>query len=443
MDTVETTIFDLAHGGDGVGQMADGRVLFVPGALPGERVRARVTKAKKSFARAELEALLEPSRWRVEPGCPHAEDCGGCQLWHLAPSVQLTARARAALESIQRISGLEQMPAPTLLPSRSHQGWRVRATWHVRRVRGRLLMGFYAPGSHHVVDQSRCPILEPALERARELLREGLPEGFERAEIQVETATQSGQVVLSLREVQIGGHDGGAQLRRAFERLVTDHPEQVRGVRWVRREEVERWGEPVIDAGCALAHVPPSHAAAHARRAVSAGARRAQRPAGLARRRAARGPGRHARARAVRRGGQPVADAGAARPRPGGGPGRGGGPAVEAGQRLVEALGLGERLTLREADLSDPAWWELPEVAGLEAPALVLDPPRQGAREVCQSLAHRRPDIRGLVYVSCAPGRLARDLKELAGQGWRLWRLGMLEMFPHAAHLEVVATLRR
>src|SRR5207244_174396 len=154
----ELTITALAAGGDGLGRDDAGRVTFVPRTAPGDRVRARIVKATKSFARAELVEVLAPGE-RVTPPCRHfVEGCGGCQWQHVTRAAQLAAKqalVEGALRKLSvRVHAIED-PCPPL-------GWRRRARFHVEGG----VVGLYAEGSHRVVAIDTCPQLEPALDAA-------------------------------------------------------------------------------------------------------------------------------------------------------------------------------------------------------------------------------------------------------------------------------------
>jgi len=157
------TCAGVAHGGEAVGRLADGRAVFVPYAIPGERVRVRVTEVRPRFARAELVEVLEPSPDRVEPPCPHFGPgrCGGCAWQHIRPAAQAELKARLVREQLAHVGGLDAVPVrPTLRPEAPGQpegfGYRERATL-TAGADGRL--GFLRAASHEVHPVDRCPLL--------------------------------------------------------------------------------------------------------------------------------------------------------------------------------------------------------------------------------------------------------------------------------------------
>src|SRR5512143_1915074 len=102
-DTVDTDISTLVYGGDALGRLPDGRALFVPFALPGERVRVRLTEQKKGFARGELVEVLRASPERIEPLCANYAACGGCHYMHMSYAAQLRYKTAILRDQLQRI----------------------------------------------------------------------------------------------------------------------------------------------------------------------------------------------------------------------------------------------------------------------------------------------------------------------------------------------------
>lgn len=150
----------LAAGGDGVGRDESGRVTFVPRTAVGDRVEVKLVEEKKKFARGEVTRVVEPSRDRVAPPCPHfREGCGGCQWQHITREAQLAAK-QAIVEGALRKLGVKIEPVADPAPP---YGWRRRARFHVEAG----VQGLYALDSHRLIPIDRCPQLEPALDDAR------------------------------------------------------------------------------------------------------------------------------------------------------------------------------------------------------------------------------------------------------------------------------------
>jgi 23S rRNA (uracil1939-C5)-methyltransferase len=163
-DRFELEISDLGHDGQGVGRWQE-RVVFVPGALPEERVAVVVRRVQKRHLEAELQAVLQPSPLRRRPPCILAERCGGCSLQHWQDDPQARWKEQVVVQALRRIGGLECSVDPLLLPQTS-LGYRNRATIPLERREGdgQLRAGYYRRGSHRIVNLNRCPVLDPRID---------------------------------------------------------------------------------------------------------------------------------------------------------------------------------------------------------------------------------------------------------------------------------------
>lgn len=438
-EVAEVDILGLAYGGDGVARLEEGLVVFVPGGLPGERARVTLTEVKKSHARGELVELLSESEQRVEPGCAHFDRCGGCDLWHVEPAAQLALKAGAAAQTIARVSKFEGLPEPELFPAPSHTRWRTRATYHVRRVQERLLVGFYQRKSHRIVELDSCAVLSGPLDSFRELFIELFAPALWRAQLFAEMANEH-EVVLTLSSIELPRSVAPRALARAAQRLV-DESDEVKGVtlKWGGRSET--FGRVKNDASYALARLPEA-------------LENEKLPAGMFRQANRElnnalvdyvcekvgetthdilelfaGCGNLSFGLAELTSGRVLAIEGASRP-------------VKIGKRLAREAGLSDRLSFVCADLDDKAWATSPRVEGRTWPIVVLDPPRSGAARVCKELA-KWDALERIVYVACDSACMARDLKALGRDTWEVEELAFFDMFPHTAHVEAVAVLKR
>src|SRR5699024_7293661 len=143
-------------------------------------VEAKVTKVKKTYAHARMEALLEASPARVDAPCPVFERCGGCQIQHIAYPAQLEAKRRQVADAFARIGGLEEVKVLPVLGMDQPWNYRNKAQVPFSGRRGRVKAGFFAAGSHEVVEFEHCMIQQPendrAIQRVRELVKElGIP----------------------------------------------------------------------------------------------------------------------------------------------------------------------------------------------------------------------------------------------------------------------------
>ena len=160
-EVLDLDVSGVAQGGWCVARDADGRVVFVRHALPGERVRARVTEATASFARADAVAVLRASPDRVEPRCPHARPggCGGCDWQHADLAAQRRLKAEVVREQLRRIAGLDrEVTVEPVAGDDGGLGWRTRVRFSVGPDG---TAGLLAHRSHDVVDVGDCPIAHP------------------------------------------------------------------------------------------------------------------------------------------------------------------------------------------------------------------------------------------------------------------------------------------
>ncbi len=161
-ELIEVTVDKLVAGGDGLARADDGRIVFVTGGLPGERVAAVVRKVRKDLAFADVSDVLDPSADRLEPPCPHvAAGCGGCDWQHLAPAAQARAKRGIVIDALQRVGGITEVDvAPTIeLPA---IGYRQRVRFVVDHGRP----AYRAARTNKPIPIDSCTILHPHLEAA-------------------------------------------------------------------------------------------------------------------------------------------------------------------------------------------------------------------------------------------------------------------------------------
>jgi 23S rRNA (uracil1939-C5)-methyltransferase len=429
-DTVELDVERIAYGGDGVAR-ADGLVVFVPWTAPGERVRARIIERHERYARARLEGVLEPAPDRVEPGCPVFGLCGGCQLQHLDREAQLAAKARAVSDAFQRIARLPLSEPLACEDAASPWHYRRKATFTWRRARDAFALGFHAAEDPSaIVDIDACPIFAEAGNVALTGLRESLARAPERGDA---PAVEEGRLAVRAlpgQEVQAGVFTADAGRARELARLLSGT-----GI-------VMTWGTRAGDSGpLALAPGAPRlvsridlgglklrvgfdsflqsdpEAAERLYAAALAGldARPGQRIIdGYA------GIGALA-CRLARQGAQVTAVEAH--------------PGAASDLRANAAAAGGEPVHVLELP-AERVDWRRPRPDGV-----VVNPPRSGcAAAVLESIA--RSSARRLVYVSCDPTTLARDVRRL-GRAWRIDSIRAFDLFPQTGHVETVATLVR
>ena len=403
---VELVVESLAAGGDALGRGADGRVVFLPHAAPGERVRARLVEEHRQYARAELVEVLSPAPERVDAPCPlfRERSCGGCAWQHMSYAAQVRAKHEIAASALRRAIGRGLELLPTLAPVEPYR-WRRRARLHWVRPPSSpaAVIGLYAPRSHRVTRVPACPQLEPALERALEPVHRLLAPGlFQRGDIDLLAGSRD-EVHVAVR---------GPCRRGAAEALVEQGGvagvilgRQVFGAATVEIEPGQ-WGQ--------------ADRFAQASRAGNAGllaaVDRAARP-----RDGARVLELHAGSGNLTR----VLADGAAR--------------VLAVDRSPGPASGDARVDWRAGAVEDVTG-EL-VAAGERFDLVALDPPREGARLLCEPIAALEP--RRVVYVSCDPATLARDLDQLDRLGYAARWAQPIDLMPQTAHVEVVVAIDR
>jgi tRNA/tmRNA/rRNA uracil-C5-methylase (TrmA/RlmC/RlmD family) len=422
---VELTTAEVAHGGWCVARPADGPVLFVRHALPGERVLARVTEVTTRLARAEAIEILAASPDRVEAPCPHARPggCGGCDWQHATLPAQRSLKAAVIRQQLRRLAGLDMDVTVEALredadptASGAGLGWRTRVQF---AVRADGVAGLRAHRSHDVVDVGTCLIAHPAITDLGVTDRHWT--GVASVEALVAAGSGERAVILSPsgkpgRDSPVSGIGGDSVLRRTGHGMTP-----LRGRSYLSQRAAGRdWR---VSAG-AFWQVHPGAADALVE-AVTAWLD--PRPGDVALDLYC-GVGLFAGVLAVA-----VGPSGTV-------------IGVEADHAAVRDA----RHNLREwpwarVHRGDVAALLRPggERGALPAARLVVaDPPRSGlAREVVEYLGTPENGAARLAYVSCDPATLARDIGLLTARGWVLHGLRAFDAFPMTHHVECVASL--
>lgn len=162
----------MGQAGDGVAKGPDGRTLFVRGALPGERVRATVTELRTHFVRGRLDQVLQASDERVSPPCPVFGRCGGCAFQHWSYDAELRHKQDRLVQALRRIGGFEAPPVEPVVPAPDPYGYRAKASFAYAGTVDHPVLGFYAAGSHRVVPLAHCAIQDDPI---NEVLAAALP----------------------------------------------------------------------------------------------------------------------------------------------------------------------------------------------------------------------------------------------------------------------------
>jgi len=418
-----------------------GKAVFLPGTAPGDRVRFRAGKDHGRWLKGEVTELVSPGPDRVEALCPVAGECGGCQWQHVSAEAQRRARREIVTDALTRIGGLDQLPEIQEAPPGEALGYRRRAEYQGEVVAGgNVRLGFFAAGSHRIVEHERCLLLEAPLADGIAALRTQLGTRLHRpARFQVEATLLTGPTLQILVRVEPAGakemlaalEDWSApglaatqvavralgELRAyrdpkgapfVLEELSLPHPgeEELRYTLYTRPGEfvqanaaanrellaallaeagplADRW---VLDLYCGAGNLTLPLALSGAkvlgvetRRTALRSARKAARVARVAR----------ARFKA------------------------------EAAGEILPRLAAEER----------------------RYHTVVLDPPRQGAPELAEFLEPL--GVEQILAVSCHPATLARDVAAWKERGFELRSLRLFDFFPQTHHVELLAALSR
>jgi 23S rRNA (uracil1939-C5)-methyltransferase len=427
-DPVErVAIESLGHDGRGVAHIG-GKAVFIDGALPGETVAIDYLAAHRTYDEARVRTVHEPSPHRVEPKCPHFGVCGGCSLQHLEAGEQISAKQQVLLDNLIRIGRVT--PGEVLPPLRGPVwGYRGKARLGIKDVikKGRVLVGFREKRGAYLADLRRCEVLHPSVGERIPAIADLITELKARSRIpQVEVAVTDSVTALVFRHLdalveadlerlktfardqdfhvylQPGGPDSVHPLWPEHSSLSYALPAegveldfrptdftQINSV--INRLMVDRvlqllapdGSQRVLDLFCGLGNFTLP-LARHAGEVVGIEG----------------DPGLVARARhnALRN---------------------------HIGNAAFHVADLAARQT--------EAHW-----AGMGYQRILLDPPRSGAAAALDVVGNIRSER--VVYVSCHPGSLARDAGRLVSEfGYRLLAAGVMDMFPHTAHVESIA----
>ena len=196
-----------------MGRLEDGRVAFVPFALPDELVEIEINEEKRGFVRGEVKEIIEPSSTRIKPRCTHYMQCGGCHYQHLSYEDQLAAKSEIVVDQLQRIGGIEDVPIKGIIPSENEWNYRNHVQFHLNKD-GKL--GFMAGRSEQVIPIEECFLMQPALEELwgsfgleanPEIKRIGLRSGLDGEMLVFETSTDDAlefSVDFPISAVQLG-----------------------------------------------------------------------------------------------------------------------------------------------------------------------------------------------------------------------------------------------
>jgi len=444
-EEIQLQIEGLNHEGEGVGRYR-GFTVFVPHTVPDDIVIARVISLHKNYARASLRSTVRRSAARVPPRCEHFSKCGGCQLQHIGYAEQLQMKRDLVNNALKRIAGLDVDVLPTVGMS-DPWGYRHKLQAAVSLENGRIRAGFYEKRSHTIVDLKRCYIQHPSNEMAlntlRDILNDYIADGSNRKKeagtvkhLLARTSSLSGQTLVV---IITNSHylPGTAQLTQALRQKIPGLCGVVQNINTRRsatilgRDNITLWGQNyLLDSidgiqfrisphsffqvnpvqTSILYHTTKKYAALTGTEIVfdlycGIGAislylaRFAKKVIGV-----------ESVAEAVRDARKNAA--------------------LNNISNTEFHTGLAEEEALKLIR------------QGYQADVIIVNPPRKGCeRKLLLAILAMLPDR--IVYISCNPATLARDLQYMSGHGYTPIKVQPVDMFPQTAHVECVVCLNR
>ncbi|WP_456282953.1 23S rRNA (uracil(1939)-C(5))-methyltransferase RlmD [Bacillus sp. JZ34] len=438
---------DLTHEGAGVAKV-DGFPIFVPNALPEEKAQIKVTRVKKGFAFGRLIDLKEESRFRTDAPCPIYKQCGGCQLQHINYEGQLLYKQKQVKDVLERIGKLDlsRITVHPTLGMEDPWNYRNKAQVPVGEREGGLIAGFYQQRSHEIIDMNECLIQQSENDRVVQAIKEicgkyGIKAYNEerhkgwlrhimvrygavtgemmvvfitrtndfphKAKIVEEITTafphvksivqninpKKTNVIFGDETTVIWGEEyiydtiGGIKFAISARSFYQVNPEQTKVLYDKALEYAELNGEEtVIDAYCGIGTISLFLA------------KQSKKVYGV----------------------EIVPEA------------------IDDAKRNAELNGIeNAEFEVGEAEVVIPKWYK----EGIKADTLVVDPPRKGCDEaLLRTILEMKP--KRVVYVSCNPGTLARDLRVLEDGGYETLEVQPVDMFPHTSHVECCAFIK-
>ena len=440
----ETEITDYTAEGQGVAHI-EGCAVFVPNAIAGERVRLQVTLVRKTWAAGKITEILEKSPHRVNRACPVAKLCGGCDFWHMDYDEECRLKAERVKNCLNRIGG-ERLESVPILGAPTCEGYRNKAQYPVACKKGRAYAGFFRAGTHEVIENDRCRILPEETDRVKKIVidyvnsnhvpvyDEQTHRGLLR-HIYVRRGAVSGQILVCL----VLNGDGLPKVQRLIEAL-----KAVPGFTTLVLSINTRQGNAVLgdkfvtlygpgfieDTLCGLSF------RLSARSFYQVNHHQAQRLyetaidlAGITKDDLVLdlycGVGTITLAMAGRAGkvlGVEVVP-----------------QAIEDARDNARRNGI-ENAEFFCADAGEAALRL--EKEGIHPDIITVDPPRKGLNsDAIEAISRMSP--KRLVYVSCDPATLARDVALLKERGFRVEQVVAADLFPKCSHIESIALLKR
>lgn len=440
---IELNIEKMNYGGQGIGRY-EGIVVFVSRTSPGDLIRARITKVKRNYAVGEILEILKPSSRRAEPVCPHYEVCGGCQLQHISYEEQLNIKTQNVKELLGRIGGNYEVEVKPIIGAEARFFYRNKGIFHCQSGPDLAKVGLIGRGGREVVPVSKCYIMSELGNNVLRVVREwlgaifsGRPWPVKLIMVRADTAGEDAMAVLVADEpsaddvefLKAGAAHVSALVGKEVSLWLSFERRSLNanlGTRFLHLAGKERIREKIGEARYELS--PESFLQVNTEQA-------------------------HKLYQVVERYAEPMSDEVALDIYSGSG-----GIALHLAARLKEVYAIEiERSATLDAMhsaaingignchfLSGKAEKIMRKlfIKGLKPQLAALDPPRAGCSKAIIELLAKMM-VSKLVYVSCNPATLARDLAYMDQFGYRALEVQPLDMFPQTYHIECVARIAK
>ncbi len=421
-------IVALAYGGDAVGY-SDGRAVFVPGCVPGDAAEIEIREDKGSFLRGTLLNLISVSPERVEPFCPLADTCGGCQWQSVDYHSQLIWKSKIVQETLKRIGKIEDSKVEPCLVSPINRGYRTVARYPARNTRHGLIFGYYERLSHRIVDCDTCPVAEEKINTAASSIRSLINERFPSLDVRGLTFSCSHNHPSLLIRVILGSLNS---FSKELKVMLTDIPE-VTGVSFWHTAGPKK-SKHIMTFGDRrrIETINGIHYSINERSFFQVNTLQAEQLVDLAGEMIG---GLQAKRFIDGYGGVGLFSLGLAQ--------------NDTDIYLFDTSATAVKDSVYNAGKRGLAHFHAVKESAVTAlgnagaaDVLIIDPPRTGLRmEAVKAACSVSAGI--IVYVSCNPATLARDLKMFCESGYGVERIVPVDMFPHTYHIETVVKLVR
>ncbi len=444
--TYTLDIVSLGHSGEGVGKY-EGFTVFVPHGLPGETVEATITEVKKSYAKGKLKRIVKPTEARCQPKCPIYYQCGGCQLQHVNYNEQLALKRQTVVDAVTRIGKLNDVVIHPTIGAQDSWYYRNKMQFPIGTVNGKVAVGCFAQGTHNIINTEHCFIQHEANNKVAQAVQKIITElGFSTYDERTGNGVMRhvlGRVGIATDEVMVvlvtASHELPHQ-ERIIARLRQSIPNLVSIVQNINTERTNvilgnrtrtLWGQNTITdkLGEFTFHISARSFFQVNTKQAEVLYNKAVEYAGLS-------------------GEETVIDAYC---------GTGTITLFLARQAKkvygIEIVEPAIRDARHNAEFNQIANVEfivgdavnvMPQMfkQGIRPQAIVVDPPRAGCeKQVLETFVAMQPER--IVYVSCNPSSLARDLAVLEEYGYKTLEIQPVDMFSHTYHVECVALIER